>query len=1083
MDEEDYACNKFIPQKWRKDVCKLCFQPKRLHEKKVKKIVIKQEDALPTDHNKSVDKGSSNSSKRSSIENPLESKQQEQELPEIPSSDQNDQIKEIVPISGDDSHTDEPATLMESSALLDTNALATKNTDIDVSSSDARETCTGGTEGDYLLKRNIEKTAPLVEQDKLADTPFDHAQLVSDLHDEDSNIAVVMQTSDTMSPSAVETLQADSCKDKEESVKTEMKTEMNIQEVDVRTDACDPEEVEQKQDHDDQEKTNYPERVKQEGLLDTEGDQNEDDGIEDVTSNSEDKEVVQDHDIKEDISDHEEVKQKEQGLDVNINDTSDSDKVKYKEVLQGAQVQEDTLSFEDIGQQKSTVADIPLSDDTVLDSSQPVTSDDVAPHFDENATPPATVAAMAAANYPSNIPIPPPPPPIGGSSPAPVPPVQNTSPEVPDSRGNLLREIRSGTQLKNVPWPKQKEVGEVEVTNIQTELQRMVLKRRKQEVSDTVQKLDEHKEEVDRFIKDIMDATRHSQRLVFLRMLQQQLSKFLQDSQISLEILEKRRGDWPVHQVCALQEVLEFMDKLEGRVCHVETICQNSLSTVNPEAVEKCTNEIVRLAKETNQTATSRFSLATSTVKVSQTDIDSLMLRASNALIPVLDKLYEKAFAAYRAVMDGTAGKFDLKFRLTNAQRLLKMCCHISDSSSMYLQIAKHVQYSEAQLKVKELQTEFDKAFQVNDRKGEWDVDQSVVLKATDVPRNPDSLPRKMQESYLNLQKLVKCIQSGSSSELDTMLHNVDTKLYRINEMQLIKAAMLSKDVKVVKGVATMRGSFDDDEDLKHVHDYDWLCEAITTGFPSCIEVLVEECDISINAQSIDAAHTALHIAARKGDFSTVIKLLRLGADPLLVNSSHHTPLQLIAIKHFPSKDSSQVAEKEYLFDLSEYLCSTTLSDVTLVSKDGKKFPAHRLVLCAQSGYFKALLESNLWQEGQGNEVTIPSVESSILKIMLEYMYTGKCLFPRDDLNKAIELMATAEMFLLEPMRVQCETVLSEKLDSEVVVPIFQAATVYAPKRKLYCNCGHYILKNYKDIEDPDYEVLYQILENQISTT
>ena len=37
-------------------------------------------------------------------------------------------------------------------------------------------------------------------------------------------------------------------------------------------------------------------------------------------------------------------------------------------------------------------------------------------------------------------------------------------------------------------------------------------------------------------------------------------------------------------------------------------------------------------------------------------------------------------------------------------------------------------------------------------------------------------------------------------------------------------------------------------------------------------------------------------------------------------------------------------------------------------------------------------------------KVTVPSVESSILKIMLEYMYTGKCLFPRDDLNKAIEV-------------------------------------------------------------------------------
>jgi len=46
----------------------------------------------------------------------------------------------------------------------------------------------------------------------------------------------------------------------------------------------------------------------------------------------------------------------------------------------------------------------------------------------------------------------------------------------------LLQEIRSGTQLKNVPWPKEKKAGEVEVTDHQTELQRMVLMRRKKEV-------------------------------------------------------------------------------------------------------------------------------------------------------------------------------------------------------------------------------------------------------------------------------------------------------------------------------------------------------------------------------------------------------------------------------------------------------------------------------------------------------------------------------------------------------------------------------------------------------------------------
>ena len=33
--EEDFACDKFAPQKWRKDVCRNCYQPARLHEKRL----------------------------------------------------------------------------------------------------------------------------------------------------------------------------------------------------------------------------------------------------------------------------------------------------------------------------------------------------------------------------------------------------------------------------------------------------------------------------------------------------------------------------------------------------------------------------------------------------------------------------------------------------------------------------------------------------------------------------------------------------------------------------------------------------------------------------------------------------------------------------------------------------------------------------------------------------------------------------------------------------------------------------------------------------------------------------------------
>ena len=44
-------------------------------------------------------------------------------------------------------------------------------------------------------------------------------------------------------------------------------------------------------------------------------------------------------------------------------------------------------------------------------------------------------------------------------------------------------------------------------------------------------------------------------------------------------------------------------------------------------------------------------------------------------------------------------------------------------------------------------------------------------------------------------------------------------------------------------------------------------------------------------------------------------------------------------------------------------------SDVVLISEDGKRFHAHRLVLCAQSAVFKAMMASQEWGTSKRNEV------------------------------------------------------------------------------------------------------------------
>lgn len=44
-------------------------------------------------------------------------------------------------------------------------------------------------------------------------------------------------------------------------------------------------------------------------------------------------------------------------------------------------------------------------------------------------------------------------------------------------------------------------------------------------------------------------------------------------------------------------------------------------------------------------------------------------------------------------------------------------------------------------------------------------------------------------------------------------------------------------------------------------------------------------------------------------------------------------------------------------------------------------------------------------------QVSLGMVDGGILQIMLEYMYTGKCLFPRDDLNKALEVIYIVQYY------------------------------------------------------------------------
>ena len=112
---------------------------------------------------------------------------------------------------------------------------------------------------------------------------------------------------------------------------------------------------------------------------------------------------------------------------------------------------------------------------------------------------------------------------------------------------------------------------------------------------------------------------------------------------------------------------------------------------------------------------------------------------------------------------------------------------------------------------------------------------------------------------------------------------------------------------------------------------------------------------------------TALHCACRNVNIGAILLLLERGADPNALDQYSRTPLQTLAIKGnialplmsllipsaaFRDLNIPPVGGNELGINFSSSLYQTALSDVTFVLP-GKSFPAHKIILCAQSPPFQ----------------------------------------------------------------------------------------------------------------------------------
>lgn len=129
------------------------------------------------------------------------------------------------------------------------------------------------------------------------------------------------------------------------------------------------------------------------------------------------------------------------------------------------------------------------------------------------------------------------------------------------------------------------------------------------------------------------------------------------------------------------------------------------------------------------------------------------------------------------------------------------------------------------------------------------------------------------------------------------------------------------------------------------------------------------------------------------------------------------------------SSGSSAISREPIAFHslLFEQLVANPLcSDVTLVTDDGERIPAHKAILCAVSPTFMAMFSNAHHLESKSLEVTVP-YNCSTFRVALRYMYTGVV----DPFNDPLELLDASSYFCLDSLKECAVNMLKQQTTSD----------------------------------------------------
>jgi len=194
------------------------------------------------------------------------------------------------------------------------------------------------------------------------------------------------------------------------------------------------------------------------------------------------------------------------------------------------------------------------------------------------------------------------------------------------------------------------------------------------------------------------------------------------------------------------------------------------------------------------------------------------------------------------------------------------------------------------------------------------------------------------------------------------------------------------------------------------------------------------------------------------------------------------------------------VAEDDYIFlndiqvldtrpsstlacDWRRYFNSDALSDLTLVV-EGRRIPAHRVVLAARCGYFQRMFESGMRESSQ-NQVEIEDVSGDVFMILLEHLYTDAVEVP---LGLSLPVFAAADRFGVDRLKQLCSARIEAELSINNVCSVLTVADQHNASELLEASVSYVVTHfadvhatdGFKDLDRPLLEVVHSAISARL---